>query len=254
MSTSHLTRLKRFITSTVIWVFTSLLTVLLFLAMLLVTAVTFPFDTRRRRQHALCFWWSDAVMGANPYWNVTVQGLEKIDHDRSYVIVANHQSLADIVLLFQTRMQFKWIAKDSLFRIPFLGWCMSLTRHVRLRRGRLSSVRGAYQEASAWIDRGISVMFFPEGTRSTSGEMQDFHNGPFKLALKKNVAVLPIAIQGTSNAMPKGKWLFNPDGAVSLRVLPTLEPDDFNARGPESLKKAAWETIHNAVRESQTEG
>ena len=236
-------------TSAVIWASVSLFTILLLLVMLLVTAVSFPFDTKRRRQHWLCFWWSDAVIGANPYWNVTVQGLEQIDHGRSYVIVVNHQSLADIVLLFQTRMQFKWIAKDSLFRVPFLGWCMSLARHIRLRRAKLSSIRRAYQAASAWIDGGISVMFFPEGTRSTSGEMRDFHNGPFKLALKKNVAVLPIAIHGTSNAMPKGKWFFNTDSAISLTVLPTLEPDDFYARGPESLKKAAWETIHNAVRE-----
>jgi 1-acyl-sn-glycerol-3-phosphate acyltransferase len=178
---------------------------------------------------------------------VVVQGLEHIEHDRPYVIVANHQSFADIVLLFQTRMQFKWIAKDSLFRVPFLGWCMSLARHVRLRRARLSSIRTAYQEASAWIDKGISMMFFPEGTRSTSGELQDFHQGAFKLALKKNVPVLPIAIQGTSKAMPKGRWLFNPAGDISLTVLPALEPEDFQSGGPESLMKAAMEKIHDVV-------
>ncbi len=250
MSTPHLSSLKQFMASTVIWAFASFLTVLLFLAMLLVTAVTFPFDTKRRCQHYLCFWWSDAIIGVNPYWKVAVQGLEKIDRDRSYVIVANHQSMADIVLLFQTRMQFKWIAKSSLFRVPFLGWCMSLARHVRLRRAKLSSVRMAYQEASAWLDEGISVMFFPEGTRSTSGEIQDFYNGAFKLALQKNVAVLPIAIRGTSTAMPKGKWLFNPGGAVNMTVLPALEPNDFFAGAPEILKDAAREAIHHAVPKS----
>ena len=250
MSASHLSSLKRFMASTMIWALTSLITILLFLAMLLVTAVTFPFDTKRLLQNYLCFWWSDAIIGVNPYWKVTVKGLEKIDHDRSYVIVANHQSIADVVLLFQTRIQFKWIAKSSLFRVPFLGWCMSLARHVCLRRAKLSSVRRAYQEASAWIDEGISVAFFPEGTRSTSGEMEGFYNGAFKLALKKNVAVLPIAIRGTSNAMPKGKWLFNPGGAINLTVLPALEPDDFFAGDPEILKEAAWATIHHALRES----
>lgn len=249
MSISHCLSLKQFIASAVIWITTSFLTVVLFLAMLLVTAVTFPFDSSRRRQHHLCFWWSDAVIIANPFWNVTVQGLEHIDRTRTYIIVANHQSLADIVLLFQTRTQFKWIAKDSLFRVPFLGWCLSLARHVRLQRAKRSSVRKAYQEASVWLDRGISVMFFPEGTRSTSGELQNFYNGPFKLALKKHLAVLPIAIQGASNAMPKGKWLFNPDSVLSLRVLPALEPDDYNVRDPERLQKAAWESIHSAMQE-----
>lgn len=251
MEPTHLSSLRRLTASALSWTSASLFTVLLFLVMLLFTAATFPFDTRRRLQHALCFWWSDAVIGANPYWKVAVQGLEHMDRDRTYVIVANHQSVADIVLLFQTRMQFKWVAKDSLFRIPFLGWCMSLARHVRLRRARLSSIRRAYQESSGWIDQGMSVMFFPEGTRSASGEMRDFSAGPFKLALKKNVAVLPMAIQGTAKAVPRGKWLFNPDGAVSLTVLPALEPDAFHSSGPQGLRQAAWDTIQNALRESQ---
>ena len=253
MDFAHLSSLRRLPASALSWTSASLFTVLLFLVMLLVTAATFPFDTRRRRQHALCFWWSDAVIGANPYWEVAVQGLEHIDRDRTYVIVANHQSVADIVLLFQTRMQFKWIAKDSLFRIPFLGWCMSLARHVRLRRARLSGIRGAYQEASAWIDQGMSVMFFPEGTRSASGEMRDFHAGPFKLALRKSVAVLPIAIHGTAKAVPKGKWLFNPGGTVSLTVLPALEPGAFQALGPQGLRQAAWEAIHRSLRDPNGE-
>jgi len=106
--------LKGALSSAVIWATGAVCTMVLFVVMLLVTAVTLPWDTLRRRQHALCFRWSDAVIAANPYWNVVVHGLEHIEHDRPYVIVANHQSFADIVLLFQTRMQFKWIAKDSL--------------------------------------------------------------------------------------------------------------------------------------------
>ncbi|MDA3789685.1 MAG: lysophospholipid acyltransferase family protein [Desulfobacula sp.] len=244
MSLTLFTSLKRLIASTVIWASISLFTMMLFLVMLLVTTVTFPFDTRRSREHSLCFWWSDAVIGVNRYWNVTLKGLENIDHHRTYIIVANHQSLADIALLFQTRAQFKWIAKASLFKIPFLGWCMSLARHVPLRRDNISSARRVYHEASDWIDKGISVMFFPEGTRSTSGELQNFHLGAFKLALKKNVPVLPIAIQGTSKAMPKGKWIFNPDGDISLTVLPVIESEDFQLSGPESLMKAARDKIN----------
>jgi 1-acyl-sn-glycerol-3-phosphate acyltransferase len=245
---AHLSSLRSLTASALSWASVLVFTVLLFLVMLLVTATTLPFDPRRRLQHALCFWWSDAVIGVNPYWKVDVQGLDHIDHDRTYVIVANHQSVVDIVLLFQTRMQFKWIAKDSLFRVPFLGWCMSLARHIRLRRARLSSIRTAYQEASAWIDNGVSVMFFPEGTRSASGEMLDFHAGPFKLALKKNVAVLPMAIHGTARALPRGTWRFNPGSTVGLTVLPAIKPENFQNPSPDSLKKTAWERIQNALR------
>ena len=251
---THGFMLKRLLATTLIWGSVSFLTFVLFLVMLLLTALTFPFDTVRRRQHSQCFWWSDAVISANRYWNVTVLGLEHINFNRACVIVANHQSLADIVMLFQTRMQFKWIAKDSLFRTPVLGWCLSLAKHVRLKRNELSSIRKSYQEASAWIDRGVSVMFFPEGTRSESGELQDFRNGAFKLAFKTKVAVLPIAIHGTVNAMPKGKWFSSSHGAIRMTVLPLLEPDDFQSRGADGLKKAAWEMIHNALAVDQPSG
>lgn len=213
--------------SAVIWTTSILFTIFLFTVMLVLTAVTFPFDRKRKIQHAQCFWWSEVVIRLNPYWDVVVEGLENIDKDRTYVVVANHQSMADIVMLFQTRMQFKWIAKDSLFRVPFLGWCMSLAKHIRLNRTNLSSIRTAYREASNWIDNGISVMFFPEGTRSETGALGDFRNGAFKLAQKKKVAVLPIAIQGTGGAISKGKWVFNTSSTIRMTVLPALEPEDY---------------------------
>ncbi len=218
---------KRIFMSAVIWTSSIFLTIFLFMVMLALFAVTFPFDRKRKVQHAQCFWWSEIVIRLNPYWNVVIEGLDNIDKDRTYVVVANHQSMADIVMLFQTRMQFKWIAKDSLFRVPFLGWCMSLAKHIRLKRANLSSIRKAYREASNWIDNGVSVMFFPEGTRSKTGALGDFRNGAFKLALKKKVAVLPIVIQGTGGAMPKGKWTFNTSSTIRLTVLPALEFDDF---------------------------
>jgi 1-acyl-sn-glycerol-3-phosphate acyltransferase len=251
MNTTFPCFLKRLLASIHMWILGAISTILLFVVMLLVTAFTLHIDPRRTCQHALCFWWSDAVLGLNPYWNVQLHGLDHIDQSQTYVIVANHQSIADIAMLFQTRMQFKYIAKNSLFRIPFLGWCMSLAKHVRLRRNRLSSIRRAYQEASDWIDQEMSVMFFPEGTRSASGEMRNFHKGAFRMALQKNIPVLPVAIQGTGKAMPKGKSLFNPGGKVSLTVLQALEPDDFRTKGAEEMKNAAQKIIHKALEPSR---
>ncbi|WP_462324247.1 lysophospholipid acyltransferase family protein [Desulfoplanes sp.] len=251
MNSTFLCSLKRVLASIHMWILGTISTILLFVIMLLVTAVTLYADPKRTCQHALCFWWSDAVLGLNPYWNVQLHGLDHIDQTQPYVIVANHQSIADVAMLFQTRIQFKYIAKNSLFRIPFLGWCMTLAKHVRLRRNRLSSIRKAYQEASDWIDQEMSVMFFPEGTRSASGEMRTFHKGAFRMALQKNVPVLLVAIQGTGKAMPKGKSLFLPGGTVSLNVLPALDPDDFTTKGAEKMRNAAWERIHNALAPSR---
>ncbi len=219
--------LKKIFMSVIIWTLSILFTILLFMVMLTLRAVTFPFDRKCKIQHAQCFWWSGIIIRLNPYWNVIVEGLDNIDKNSTYVVVANHQSMADIVMLFQTRMQFKWIAKDSLFRVPFLGWCMSLAKHIRLNRTNLSSIRKAYREASNWIDNGMSVMFFPEGTRSETGALGAFRNGAFKLAQKKKVAILPVAIQGTGEAMPKGKWIFNTSSTIRMTVLPALEPEDY---------------------------
>ena len=251
MNTTFPCSLKRVLASIHMWILGTISTILLFVIMLPVTAVTLYVDPRRTCQHALCFWWSDAVLGLNPYWNVQLHGLDHIDQSQTYIIVANHQSIADIAMLFQTRMQFKYIAKNSLFRIPFLGWCMTLAKHVRLRRNRLSSIRKAYQEASDWIDQEMSVMFFPEGTRSASGEMRTFHKGAFRMALQKNVPVLPVAIQGTGKAMPKGTSLFNPGGTISLTVLPALDPDTFTTQGAEAMRNAARDRIYNALGPSR---
>jgi 1-acyl-sn-glycerol-3-phosphate acyltransferase len=242
--------LKRGILSAVIWAAITLLTILLFVVMLTITVFTSLFDKKRKRQHAQCFWWSEAVIRLNPYWHVTVSGLENIDRNRTYVVVANHQSLADIVLLFQTRMQFKWIAKDSLFRIPFLGWCLSLAGHVRLERNELSSIRRSYREASGWIDKGVSVMFFPEGTRSETGKPGPFHNGAFRLAREKKIAVLPIAIHGTASVMSKGKWVFNHAGTIHMTVLPSLESDYLQSIDMKQIINSARELIQATLQNS----
>ena len=118
----------------------AVLTISLFLVEAVLTIILFPFDRQRKILHSQCFWWSDAVIGFNPYWHIHVSGLENIDRHKTYVVVANHQSLGDIAVIYQTRMQFKWVAKESLFKIPFIGWCLSLTKHIRLSRGKFGSI------------------------------------------------------------------------------------------------------------------
>ncbi len=167
----------RIIISIWIWLGSVLLTILLYFVVLALTILLFPFDKKKKITHAQCFWWSDAVIGLNPFWNVKVKGLENIDHHKTYVIIANHQSMADIVVLYQTKMQFKWVAKASLFKVPFIGWCLSLIKHIKLVRGDFSSIKEIYHQASIWLQKDMSVLFFPEGTRSSTGQMGEFQNG-----------------------------------------------------------------------------
>jgi len=210
-----------------IWAFGAVMTFILYLAMLFFTVILYPFDRKRKVPHAQCYWWADAVTAFNPYWTVTVSGLENIDHSRTYVIVANHRSLADIVVLYKTKMQFKWVAKESLFKVPFVGWNMSLAKHIKLERGSFSSIKKIYREAAGWLRSGMSVLFFPEGTRSETDEMKEFQNGAFKLAIKEKMPVLPIVVEGTGDAMPKGTWLFKTKIPGRLKVLPAVETSSY---------------------------
>ncbi|MDD2679702.1 MAG: lysophospholipid acyltransferase family protein [Candidatus Omnitrophica bacterium] len=216
------------------WFASIIITIILFCVVFVVVLTTFPFDKKRKLAHAQCFWWSDCVIRLNPYWKLRVEGLENIERGKTYVIIANHQSLADIVVLYKTHMQFKWISKESLFKLPFVGWCLSLTKHIKLERGDFSSIKKVYRQASEWLRRDMSILFFPEGTRSDSDEMNVFQNGAFKLAIKEKKPILPICIRGTREAIPKGSWIFSTKVCATLTVLPAIDthalsPGDFGA-------------------------
>jgi len=227
------------------WVACVTLLAVLYLVMLVLLVLTFPFDRQRRILHRQCFWWSSAIIGLNPFWKVRVTGLEHIDPKRTYVIAANHQSLADIVVLYQIRAQFKWVAKESLFSIPFLGWCLGLCKHISLKRKDRGSIRDVYREAILYIRSGMSVLFFPEGTRSETEGMNPFQNGAFKLAISEKVPVLPIAVSGTRNAIPKGDWVMKSKIFCQLTVLEPVE----TAQMAHTDFSALSETVRSRIAE-----
>jgi len=209
------------------WIIAAIITMGVFLGASFCAAVLFPFDRKRKLAHALGFWWADCLVVANPFWNISIKGLENIDKHKTYVLVANHQSLADIVIVYKTHMQFKWVAKDELFKVPVFGWCMSAMKYIRLSRGELGSIRGVYDEAAGWLKKGVSVLFFPEGTRSTSGGISPFKNGAFKLAIKEAKPILPIYLEGTADIISRGSWIFKGRADSSLKVLPAVETDKY---------------------------
>jgi 1-acyl-sn-glycerol-3-phosphate acyltransferase len=222
-----------------------MLTILLFLVVFFLSIILFPFDRKKKVLHSQCFWWANAVIALNPFWKIQVSGLENIDSRKTYVVIANHQSLADIVVLYKTHMQFKWVAKKSLFNVPFIGWCLSLTKHIKLLRGEFSSIKKVYREAGDWLRRDMSVLFFPEGTRSETSDMNEFQNGAFKLAIKERKPILPILINGTRDAIPKGGWIFKTKVSCNLKVLAPIETASFQT--------ADFGALRDTVRAKLTE-
>ncbi len=237
----------RIIISIGIWTGSILLTILLFFVVFVLNILLFPFDKKKKITHAQCFWWSDAVIGLHPYWDLKVRGLENIDHKRTYVMIANHQSLADIAVLYQTKMQFKWVAKESLFKVPFIGWCLGLIKHIRLTRGDYASIKKVYRQAGSWLQKDMSVLFFPEGTRSLNSKMNDFQNGAFKLAIKQKKPILPICLKGTRDTIPKGSWIFKSRVSAKLTVLPAVETEGYGPADFALLKDTVRSRIETAL-------
>ena len=237
----------RVVLAILFWVFAGIMTLAVFIAMLFLMIFCLPFDKKRKLFHAQGFWWADAIVGSNPFWSFSLSGLENIDPHKTYVVISNHQSLADIVILYKTHMQFKWVAKDSLFKIPIFGWCMSCMKYIKLDRGDYSSIKKVYQEASEWLKKGVSVLFFPEGTRSTTGQMNPFKNGAFKLAIKEKKPILPIYIGGPGGIVPRGSWVFKAKANCKLVVLPAIDTSGFGPQDFSRLRDMVRDKIAAAV-------
>ena len=130
--------------------------------------------------------------------------------------------------------------------MPFVGWSLSICKHIRIARGQLTSIKNVFRDAREWLRRGRSVLFFPEGTRSKTGEMKDFQNGAFKLAIREKVPILPILLDGTGSAIPKGSWLFEAQAPSRIKVLPAIDTSDFQDADFARLRDMARSMLKSA--------
>lgn len=222
-----------------IWIIGVTITAAAFLASLIIALIPFNFPNKAKIIHAQCFWWSDALVALNPFWKLKVEGLDNIDHNKTYVIVANHQSFADIIIMYQARMYFKWVAKKELLKVPFIGGLLWVNNHILLSRGDFGSIKEVYRQAAGQLKKGVSMLFFPEGTRSDTDDMGEFQNGAFKLAIREKKSLLPIFIGGTRDAIPKGGWIFKTKAAGRLVVLPAIDTSTYQIADYAALRDLA---------------
>ncbi|HEY8374833.1 MAG TPA: lysophospholipid acyltransferase family protein, partial [Nannocystis sp.] len=153
-----------------------------FAGAVVVAALTVPFDRRRRWLHLYTCLWGGHYALLMPGWRLRVRGRAHIRPGEVYVLVANHQSHVDTLVLFTLFCHFKWVAKQEVFRVPFIGWNMTMNDYVALRRGDPGSIAAMLRACRAHLEAGSSVMLFPEGTRSPDGRMRGFKHGAFSLA------------------------------------------------------------------------
>ena len=217
------------------WLFMTASSILLFPIAVVVWALTLPFDRRKVVLHQFTCFWAALYTWFNPVWSVSIHGREKLDSNRAVVMVANHLSLLDILVLFRLFTHFKWVSKAENFRVPFIGWNMSLNRYIKLVRGQKQSVIRMMQECEDTLQSGSSIMMFPEGTRSTTGRMRAFKPGAFELAQKTGVAIQPLVIRGSGDALPKRGFVLQGRHAISVTVLDPIEAQTFGDRSAEQL-------------------
>lgn len=206
------------IRSAMSWFLVGVLTITLFFPTLVAFLVLFPFDRDRKNLHPFVSFWAKMILVACPLMRVHFEGIHHLERGATYVLVANHQSIADIIAVLHLDHPFKFIAKRELFWIPFLGWALSLAGYIPLIRGNSKSGKEAIQEASGYLKRGVSVLLFPEGTRSRDGEIQSFKLGAFKLAADLEIPIVPIVIHGTRDLLPKGKRLLARRVEVTVKI------------------------------------
>lgn len=229
----------RVIGSLVFWGFVVLSSALMFPIAVLIWAVTAPFDPRRRALHTFTCFWASLYTWLNPAWRVTIHGRDLVKPDTTYMFVANHLSLLDILVLFRLFYDFKWVSKAEIFKVPAIGWNMRMNRYIALKRGDRDSVVEMLARCRQTLAKGSSVMMFPEGTRSADGQMRAFKTGAFELAVEAQVPIVPIAIQGTGNALPKHGFVLRGRHPITVTVLPPFAPgssvDEASARAREQI-------------------
>lgn len=190
-------------------------------------------DPWGRRVYPLFRFWSWCVLKAGGV-TVRVRRSGDLDPSRAYVFMANHQSNIDVPVLVQALapIQLRWMAKRELLRVPFFGWALWASKHVLVRRVRSKDMVAAMDSACDKLGRGISVVVFPEGTRSTDGELLPFKRGGFRLAEKAGVPIVPITVSGSGALLPRGEWRLR-SGAVDVHIGEALaaEGRDDRSRG-----------------------
>ena len=229
--------------SILFWAFLVVTSVLLFPFAVAIWALSAPFDPRKRVLHQFTCFWASLYSWFNPAWRVHVEGREKVRPGVAYVMVANHQSLLDILVLFRLFVHFKWVSKIENFRIPFVGWNMALNRYVKLRRGDRESIGEMMSACAVLLDEGSSIMMFPEGTRSADGKLRAFKHGAFTLAQESGSPILPILVEGTANALPKRGFVLQGRHAISIRVLDEIPHEKLVDRPVEAVTAEVWDVF-----------
>jgi len=205
------------------------------------------FDVRGRWQHGCARVWSWLILKTSGI-RVRVEGLEYLNTRETLVFVANHQSAMDIPILFVSLpVQFRFVAKRSLFLVPFLGWHLSRSGHIPVDRGKPHAALRSLDQAARKVREGRSVVLFPEGRRSRDGQVGAFKGGTFYLAIRAGVPIVPITLNGTRAVLKPDTYHVRP-GQTELIIHPPILTQGLTPKGADALSQRVREQILSRFR------
>ena len=230
------------------WLLLGILLIVWVPMVFLVWIVTAPFDKGRYWAGWLFRRVTVVFVLFNPLWKFRTAGHKVRDPRRPYVVVSNHESFADMFLISHLPWEMKWMSKEDFFKYPLVGWLMRMASDIKLIRGSKQSIVSAMKGASDRLGKHVSVMIFPEGTRTLDGSLGEFKDGAFRLAIEHGVPILPLAVVGTREAMPKGDWRFGVTSA-EVRVLDPIETAGLTKDDIGDLRDRTRAVIETAIAE-----
>jgi 1-acyl-sn-glycerol-3-phosphate acyltransferase len=217
-----------------------------------VRLVTMPFDRGAYAAGYLFRKLAVAHQKVTPLWRFRTSGELPADMRRPYVVVANHESFVDILLISHLPTEMKWMSKIEIMKIPLVGWMMRLARDIPLTRGDSTSGADALEASNERLRANVSVMIFPEGTRSKTGELREFRAGAFKIAIEGHHPILPLAVYGTRDALRKNDWRLG-YAEAEVRVLEPVSTDGMTMDDLPALRTHVRDVIAAACDDLRRE-
>jgi 1-acyl-sn-glycerol-3-phosphate acyltransferase len=220
----------------------------LYVATFIALVVCYPFDKKRVVVHALSTWITDAVFGLSGIKRKVI-GMENIDPKATYVMVLNHNSMADIITIYNLPLVFKWVSKREVYKIPIVGRLLLAHGDIVINRASTKEAMNlVHSKGKEWLSKGASVAIFPEGTRSKDREIHNFKAGAFILAKDAGVPILPIVLDNTDKMLRKG-FFMNWSNRITIKVLPPIPAEEVSER---SVKEVMAE-VHDKMVDTLAE-
>jgi 1-acyl-sn-glycerol-3-phosphate acyltransferase len=199
--------------------------------------------------HRLACFWGAIYIWCVPFWSLKIYGRKKLKDKEVKIMMSNHQSFVDILIVNSLFRHYKWTSKVENFKLPFVGWVLSLGKCIRIYRGSGDAWQKFYRQASKTLAQGNTIMVFPEGTRSKTGDMGKFKEGAFLLALQTKTDIQPMVLDGSFKATPKNGWVLTKHQKMVLKVLDPLPYESFKDLTAAQTAKKVHSIIESALRE-----